>query len=251
VAHYKQRVTALSLLPEGRLAQCFDTIVLIVLALFLLPRNYMSLTFTLRGVDTKGTTNLQKKQAAGTSKPSERLIKSTKSLIIRAPTKEHSFFERSALRTSLRSRFNEVLVNKRGDEYPLDCHYGCDWCRRQFETPPLGIPLNYRLGEDGAYRYQCDGYHCSFECALAFIRRDNTALPRRRDVLYRDSEPLLKNMFHKLYPDRKLYEAVDWRLMRDNGGDLSQQEEESARITPYTRTANVKLTPMAVVYQQY
>jgi len=212
----------------------------------------MSLSFTLRGVELKNTTmNLSKKMAAPGGKPCERLIKSTKSLIIKAPTKEHAFFERSSLRSSLRSRFNEVLVNKKGEEYPTDCNYGCDWCRRHFETPPMGVPLNYRLGEDGIYRYQCDGYLCCFECTLAFIRRDNSAYVRGRDPLFRDSEPLLKNMFAKLYPGKKLHEAVDWRLLRDNGGDISQQEEESACHNPYLRTANVKLTPMSVVYQQY
>jgi len=210
----------------------------------------MSLTFTLKGVDSKTTSNIKRSLPTG-GKPSERLIKSTKSLIIKAPAKEHSFFERSNIRSSLRSRFNEVLVNKKGDEYPSDCNYPCDWCRRQFETPPMGIPLNYRLGRDGIYRYQCDGYHCSFECALAFIRKDNCAYARGRDPLYRDSEPLLRNMFAKLYPGRKLYEAIDWRLMRDNGGDISQQEEETTRQTPYIRTANVKITPMSVTYQQY
>ena len=211
----------------------------------------MSLTFTLKGVDAKNTMNLTKKTTVSSSKPTERLIKSTRSLIIKAPTKEHSFFERSNLRGALRSRFNEVLVTKKGEEYPIDCNYGCDWCRRHFETPPLGIPINYRLGADGVYRYQCDGYHCSFECALAFIRRDNSSYARGRDPLYRDSEPLLKNMFAKLYPNKKLLEAIDWRLMRDNGGDITQQEEEVARQTPYIRTTNVRITPMAVSYQQY
>lgn len=211
----------------------------------------MSLPFTLRGVETKNTMNLSKKPTTGNAKPSERLIKSTKSLVIKAPTKENSFFERSGLRSSLRSRFNEVLVNRKGEEYPLDCTYGCDWCRRAFETPPMGVPLNYRLGVDGIYRYQCDGYFCSFACTLAFIRRDNSAYAGGRDPLFRDSEPLLRNMFAKLYPGKKLYEAIDWRLMRDNGGDITQQEEDHAQKTPYIRTANVKLTPMAVTYQQY
>jgi hypothetical protein len=225
--------------------------ILILSVITLTPKQKMALTFTLRGVETKNTMNLSKKTTAATGKPSERLIKSTKSLIIKAPTKEHSFFERSSLRSSLRLRFNEVLVNKRGEEYPLDCNYGCDWCRRHFETPPMGIPLSFRLGEDGISRYQCDGYFCCFECTLAFIRKDNHAYARGRDPLFRDSEPLLKNMYAKLHPGKKLLEAVDWRLLRDNGGDISQQEEETARQTPYIRTANVKLTPMAVVYQQY
>ena len=210
----------------------------------------MSLTFTLKGVDSKNTSTIKRALPLG-GKPSERLIRSTKSLVIKTPVKEHSYFERSNLRSTLRCRFNEVLVNKKGEDYPLDCNYGCDWCRRHFETPPLGIPLNYKLNVDGIYRYQCDGYHCSFECALAFIRKDNSAYVRGRDPLYKDAEPLLRNMFAKLYPTKDLHEAIDWRLMRDNGGDIVQQEEEAAQQTPYIRTANVRLTPMAVSYQQY
>lgn len=206
----------------------------------------MSLTFTLKGVDTKNTMTLNKRSG---SRVVDGLIKSTKPLVIKAPKPEANLFERSNLRNCLKARFNEVLINKKGEEYPVDANYPCDWCRRQFDDKPLGIPLSYCVREDGAYIYKCDGYFCSFECSLAFVRRDASGYAHRRDPLYRHSESLLKSMFDKLYPGSKLREAPDWRLLRDNGGDLG--DEEVAKRSRYYRTANVKLTPMSVLYQQY
>jgi hypothetical protein len=136
-----------------------------------------------------------------------------------------------------------VFVNKSGEEYPDGCNYPCDYCRRQFDTAPMGVPLSYQKQHTGVNAYKCDGYLCCFECVLAFIRTEGC-----RDPLYTDSENLLRNMFAKLYPGRKLRMQQDWRLLRDNGGDTT--DEEAARFTPYVRTANVKLTPMSVIYQR-
>lgn len=204
----------------------------------------MSLLFTLRGVDTKKGSTLKRTTVPTT----ERLIKSTKTLVIKAPNEKHSFFERSNIRGTLKTRFNEVLTTKQGEEYPIECQYPCDWCRKHFESPPIGIPLNYKIGSDGIFRYQCDGYCCSFECALAVIRSDNSAYARGRDPLYRDAEPLLKNVYAKLYPDKKLVPALDWRLMRNNGGDITQSEEH--HHSQYVRTCNLKMVPIGVTYQQ-
>jgi len=206
----------------------------------------MSLTFTLKGVETKNSVTLAKRNGV---RATDKLIKSAKPLVIKTPKTEPSFFDRSNLKNALKARFNEVLVGKKGEEYPVDCHYPCDWCRRQFDCMPLGIPINYRLRDNGLHAYKCDGYLCSFECALAFVRRDASGSHHRRDPLYRDSEALLKSMFVKLHGDKKLREACDWRLLRDNGGDLG--DEEAAKFTRYYRTPNVRVTPMSVVYQQY
>lgn len=202
----------------------------------------MSLTFTLHGVETKPTTTLSK------SGRSEKLIKSTRSLVIKQARPDNPFFDRSNISSALKCRFNDVMVNKKGEEYPLDCNYGCDWCRRQFDTPPLGIPLTYRKKDNGVNAYTCDGYHCSFECVLASIRNEVSKSLRMRYPLYKDSEYILQNMFNKLYPGQKLKPQQDWRLLRDNGGDST--DEEVAKFTPYVKTPNVKLTPMSVVYQQ-
>jgi len=198
------------------------------------------LSFTLHGVDDKFETGLLKSK-----KPLDKLIKSNKSLALKGG--KASFQDRTGLSQDLLGRFNEVLKNKKGIGYPEECCYPCDWCRRRFDTAPLGIPLSYRINEQGSYVYLCDGYLCSFECALAFIRRDNSAYAYGRDPLYQESEVLLMNLFSKLYPDKVLREAQDWRLLRDNGGDLT--DEEGAKFTPYVRTANIVVIPATVLYQ--
>lgn len=208
-----------------------------------------NLSFTLRGVEKSSGTGMVLSKKTSGRPGTEKLIKSTKSLVIKTTKPESSFFDRSNLKNCLRARFNDVLVNKKGVEYPSDCRYPCDWCRRQFDHEPLGIPLSYRKREDGTNAYTCDGWLCSFECTLAFVRRDASAYAGGRDPLYRDAEAFLFNLFTKLYPTRKLRAAPDWRLLRDNGGDLG--DGDAAKFTPYIRTANVKITPMSVIYQQY
>lgn len=177
------------------------------------------------------------------------LIKSTKKLVVKSkPT--NPLQEKGTLRILLKSRFNEVFVNKKGEEYPYECKYGCDWCRRSFDHSPMGIPLKYTRLINGEGFYKMDGWLCSFECSLAFVRNENLKSTSNADSLYRESEHLLFSLYNKLYPDGAgLKPAPDWRLFRDNGGDLDDQDLTSAKQHTYFRTANIKIAPMCVVYQ--
>lgn len=195
--------------------------------------------FTLKGVETG-------KNPGGI----KNLIKSTKKLIMK-PKQDGILQERAGFHSILKTRFNIAFLDKKGEEYPIDCTYPCDWCRRYFEHVPVGIPIKYNKLVNGESHYFMDGWLCSFECALAFVFNENLKSSRFSDPIYKDSEYLIVNLYNKLYPGSEpLKKAPDWRLFRDNGGDLDELElsgEYKQHI--YYRTPNVKITPLCVIYQ--
>ena len=172
------------------------------------------------------------------SKPIDKLIKSTKSLVIK--NKGEISIDKNNFKHHLKQSFGSVLVNKNGAEYPDDCKYLCFWCRKNIQGNPMGVPISVFILPDGTKQYICDGWLCGFECTLAFIRK-------YKDPLYINSEVLLTNLFYKLYPGKELKEAVDWRLLKRNGGDLD--DSEASKCTQYHRTTNIRLTPVSVYYQ--
>lgn len=155
------------------------------------------------------------------------------------------------------------------DEYlPITTDIHCFWCRHAFSSVPIGCPISYipqRLEkkipcdykDDVIVRenisksmfknlntdfnnsfinkecyYRVDGIFCSFPCVLAFIR-DN-----KHDVLYQNSESLLRLMHRQCFPDSHLKHSLSiapsWRLLQNYGGDLSiQQFRDSFSNTEY------------------
>lgn len=127
--------------------------------------------------------------------------------------------------------------------------FWCFWCRLDYDTAPIHIPLRYRpkqvakafIGKVSSETYvikgnvqancdttnfevseetfEVDGVFCSYECALAFI------LDNRHNSEYAQSETLLYTMFRKNNPDAPLFSvASHWRLLKRFGGHLSREE---------------------------
>lgn len=119
----------------------------------------------------------------------------------------------------------------------------CQWCRYPVGDECVPIPLkmvdrNLFIG---------DVPYCSFECSLAGLKKEYGLSFITRDPLYRNSEYLLKHLFSKENPGKKLKEAMDWRLLDINGGPLSR--EEFASSFHFLRTPNL-IIPAKVCYLQ-
>lgn len=136
----------------------------------------------------------------------------------------------------------------------------CDWCRRTFTQESQGIPIAYkeeealRLGENGVlvsqnyYAFWDEGTYCTYRCVLADIIKFKEVGPQQRDQLYLNSESALRFRFSLQYPEAgPLKPAHDYRLLKENGGSLTDEEFDSDKYV-YLRTSNVLLIPAKVAY---
>lgn len=139
---------------------------------------------------------------------------------------------------------------------PLHTDIPCWWCRCNFDTSPLGVPIQYvsepedhiRRGiqawleknnlptEDLEY-FETDGIVCSFPCMKAYILHEG-----RRKEQYRESLTLMSLLYSRIYGKvEAIEEAGDWRLIDRWGGHLSPLEyRERYGKVYYTETHMTK-----------
>lgn len=132
----------------------------------------------------------------------------------------------------------------------------CEWCRRLFTNESQGVPIAFKEGEaisankNGApyYAFWDEGTFCSYRCVLAHILMFKEIGPQQRDPLYLNSEATLRFRFSLEYPNVEvLLPAPDYRLLKENGGSLTDEEFDGTKYT-YLRTANVVIIPCKVAY---
>jgi len=131
----------------------------------------------------------------------------------------------------------------------------CNWCRVELTQSPIGIPIKIQClktkdasqGENKYYVFHCEGSYCSFECCYAGLKQLNQPIFVTRDSLHMESEQMLRFMYDIIYPNSKLQEAPDWRILKDNGGFLSREEFFSCNHT-FHRLPSIILLPAKVEY---
>nr|WIL05203.1 hypothetical protein pmam_164 [Pithovirus mammoth] len=119
----------------------------------------------------------------------------------------------------------------------------CSWCRFRVGENCVPVPLSLV----GKSLFVCDEPYCSFQCCLSGIRRDYGTSYMMRDPLYRKSEVLLNYLFSIDHPGQKLVPAMDWKLLKGNGGPLSR--EEFSKGFYYLRSINL-VVPAKICYLQ-
>ncbi len=123
----------------------------------------------------------------------------------------------------------------------------CDWCKRDFESEPVRIPIHkqeYKKNGKMYYFFWCEDECCDFSCALSHTIRESY-----RDHLYKCAEDHLRFLFRLLYPREKLIKAPCYRLYKGKKGPLND-EEYKKHLYKYRRTSNIILFPAKVEYIQ-
>jgi hypothetical protein len=123
----------------------------------------------------------------------------------------------------------------------------CRWCRREIIGNPIGIPISMKIDRitNDSY-FNVEDTHCSFGCALAILKYIYSCNRLYRDPLYIDAEQLLHCLYYRMYPDRKetrIKEAEDWRLLKSNGGPLTDDEYDSDKYV-YLKTPHIITLPI-------
>lgn len=98
--------------------------------------------------------------------------------------------------------------------------------------------------------YFCVGNFCSFECPFRVLMEDSRLPLGYRNILYKNSEKLLKDLFMKLFPGKVLKPAADWELLKVFGGELTEEEYRSFSSSNFIRTANIKIAVVGTVHEQ-
>lgn len=121
----------------------------------------------------------------------------------------------------------------------------CDWCRDVLKTDPVGIPIKIDFIEDYlvCHTPTC---HCSFECAFASLIDDSKFLKPNYTA---DSVVYLNIMFNRIFPDEKLLPAPDWKLHKNNGGSLDENEFQLNSHT-YQKTGRAIFCPVKTIYSK-
>lgn len=119
----------------------------------------------------------------------------------------------------------------------------CLWCRRSFDTEPVGIPTRMVV-TDQTYTFFVDRpSYCSFECCLAEICRDNYRC--HRDPFLVDAETLIRFFYRLATGEDQLRPAPDWWLLDVNGGPLTYDDY---KVHHYSRTPSIITLPFKMTY---
>lgn len=136
---------------------------------------------------------------------------------------------------------------------PLTTEVPCWWCREEFKTMPIGIPLHYHVKNtknqakfqnlfSGNEEYntiedffETEGVFCSFPCCKAFIIENSPKC-------YSNSTTLLTLLYYKIYGKLiNIEQAPSWKILTKWGGHLSIEEFRSSfQQIEYLTTPNFK-----------
>lgn len=113
----------------------------------------------------------------------------------------------------------------------------CDYCRYIFEGISIGIPISYEekniikydhnqnVIRQVIYIFQIVNRTCSFECSLAYIRKNGLVEYNRQNPITQHSEQYLKILYRMMHPNEpNLKMANDYRLLKENNGTLERDE---------------------------
>jgi len=127
--------------------------------------------------------------------------------------------------------------------------YKCFYCRRKFKGNPVGVPVSYEkfMSNDGLSEilvFHCVTCDCSMECSFSNI--DTNLIPESQKSY---STTVLKYAFEKMYPGKTLNKALDWRLLKENGGSLDETEY-TKNTHSYTKINTLIFSPIKNIYEK-
>lgn len=138
----------------------------------------------------------------------------------------------------------------------------CDFCKEDFPQIAIGYPVAFQeytvlmndSGNDSRYRiiytFWTEGEFCSFECALAEVRRMLSKSSEYRDTTVRDSEKMLKMLYKLMHPTADVLRPnQDRKLLQSNRGSLSKEVWKDPRHI-YVRTDRILTIPAKIEYVQ-
>lgn len=227
-------------------------------------------TFLLKGIDPFEV--LREYQAGLYSRPIQKKcqIKITNNTTILAPTygnnNNHPIFcmkdrNNSSIIIATTNHQNYEVFTKNGGQVPEGGR--CDFCKEDFPHASVGYPVAYKeltlltndSGDtnDAKYRivyvFWVEGCHCSFECALGYVRLFMNRPANNRDNSMADCERYLRLLYKLTYPQSgNLRAAQDPRLLKNfNKGSLTKEEWSDSRHV-YTRSDKVLMIPAKIEY---
>jgi len=125
--------------------------------------------------------------------------------------------------------------------------FKCYYCRRKFKGNPVGVPISYEKfmsGDTEILLFHCITCDCSLECSFSNI--DTTLIPESQKSY---STTVLKFIFEKLHPGKTLNKALDWRLLKENGGSLDEHEY-TKNSHQYTKINTLIFCPIKNIYEK-
>lgn len=107
--------------------------------------------------------------------------------------------------------------------------YTCLWCRRKkHNEEPVRIPFKLEKLNNMIFVHVMFTT-CTYNCALAEI--ENRLIRFPHDKNYEESKLLIKLLFAKVYPGKKLEPSPDYLILEDNGGPVSKDVYFSSTYT--------------------
>lgn len=148
---------------------------------------------------------------------------------------------------------HQMMQNATKENHQLPIGGICDYCRQNYKHATCGIPVKYEeeVVHHGSmplvhYRFFVDGFFCSYNCGLAYIRHELGKSIRYRNPFYMDSEQLLFFMYNLQYPEKILKQSPDWHLLQPRGPLSAEQYYQNLYI--YKRAINISFQPIKPQY---
>lgn len=129
-----------------------------------------------------------------------------------------------------------------------DKKYLCNWCRLHQSAEPIIIPIKVEQ-INGNFAFHGTGNYCCFECAFADLKTKLYTGLYLRDLLYSNSENLLRFMYYIYTGLDNLVAAPDWILHEKNGGKLSDKDFFNSRHT-YVKCPNLIMNVAKITHYQ-
>lgn len=130
----------------------------------------------------------------------------------------------------------------------------CDYCKREFKTLALGYPIKMEekialvsgqrrsitiFWTEGCF----DDYRCVYSRIWEYLRYPVNKSP----LDFATAERLLKLMFAKEYPEKRLTRYSDASLLKCNGGSVSDEDWSNGQYC-YTRDESIMTIPVKTSY---
>ena len=125
----------------------------------------------------------------------------------------------------------------------------CFGCHRVFTCRPLLVPLKCDSLPNNQMGFYGSDVVCSFNCMYSVL----ACIPSSQRHLYLQTPHLIMKLYHALFhefPEEPILPAPDWRLRREYGGVLSDEEfQSSLQSIQFQNTHQVIFIPIQGVYE--
>lgn len=126
------------------------------------------------------------------------------------------------------------------NEWPSNTTVVCYWCCHKFDTPPLGIPVQYNQDQ-----FQVFGCFCSLECASAYNFKQNHNL----DEMW-ERNNLIHLLSRRMNYEAPVKPAPDRLALKLFGGYMEIEQFRGYTTMSPSRFVNLNFPPMNSITQQ-